>query len=75
MSEPIAARYGAWRVIGADASGRRVWVTCACGTTRQMGLAVFQAGESTGCGCTKTPPRRELERARRPLDWRLERGR
>jgi hypothetical protein len=63
--------FGAWHVIGADASGRRVWVRCTCGTTRQMALAVLQAGESTGCGCTTSPPRREPERARRPLvDWR-----
>jgi hypothetical protein len=54
----LAARYGAWTVIGAsDPLGRRVVCRCACGETRTIAREALEAGDSLGCGCRLTPPR------------------
>jgi hypothetical protein len=73
-NETLAARYGHLRVIGAV--GRRgLLARCDCGTVRQFAIEALQSGEVASCGeCLTSPPRREPERARRPLvDWRPKR--
>jgi hypothetical protein len=48
----IGRQFGAWEVLGLDATGRRAGCRCSCGTVRQVAVAALASGASTSCGCT-----------------------
>jgi hypothetical protein len=59
----LRQRFGAWSVIRADATGRRILVACKCSTVREVSREALESGESVGCGCGSTP-RLKVEPAR-----------
>jgi hypothetical protein len=75
MSDLLAPQFGAWRVIGSDPTGRRVWCRCKCGAIREVSREALELGESQGCGaCTATQAWHAPERPlRAPVDWRPKR--
>jgi hypothetical protein len=51
--------FGAWTLQQVDETGRRAWVSCRCGTVRQISLEALQSGASQSCGCLNLPETRQ----------------
>jgi len=65
-------KFGAWTVARTDATGRRIWCICDCGTVRQIALGALEDGSSRGCGCNATPRPRARRRGSALLDFGAE---
>jgi hypothetical protein len=51
MTVTIGQQFGAWEVVGVDATGRRAGCRCSCGTVRTVAVAALTDGTSRSCGC------------------------
>jgi hypothetical protein len=71
----VGQRVGAWEVLSADDSGKRLTCRCRCGEVRVVALTALENGSCRSCGCSPLSPKQRAElrgeRARRALDeWR-----
>ena len=57
------ARFGAWEILSADVTGKRIACRCSCGQVRIVAASALKSGANTSCGC-KPPTTTQREAAR-----------